>query len=252
MKEWYASQTLDHGLTLIWERQIKPFFRCNIWHLRGRDGDLLIDSGMGIFSLKDALPVLSERPLTAVATHTHVDHIGCHHEFDHCAVHKAEAATLASPDRHNTIADVYLTDAMFEGEVPAGYSSATYSVQGVKAGRLLQEGDVIDLGDRAFEVLHLPGHSPGSIALWEEKTGTLFSGDVLYQGPLIDDFYHSVVEEYVESMHRLRELPVRVVHAGHFGSFGRDTMLQLIDEYLQGKRVPGCPSDHAGHSGGYV
>lgn len=251
MNDWYGCQIVDDSLTLIWERRIKPFYRCNIWHVRGRDRDLLIDSGMGIVSLKGSLPWLGERPITVVASHTHIDHIGCHHEFAHCAVHRAEAATLATPDRHNTIADVYLTDAMFEGGAPAGFSSLTYSVRGASAERKLEEGDVIDLGDRAFQVLHLPGHSPGSIALWEQATGMLFSGDVLYQGPLIDDFYHSVVDEYVASMRRLRELPVRVVHAGHFGSFGRDTMLQLIDEYLQGKRAPGCPSGHPGNSGGY-
>lgn len=244
MREWYEVKSLDSGLTLIRERQIKPFYRCNIWHLRGRERDLLIDSGMGIVSLKNSLPWLDERPMTVVASHTHVDHIGCHHEFAHCAVHRAEAATLLAPNRYNTIAASYLTDAMFEGDIPAGFSSATYTVQGVRPELLLEEGDVIDLGDRAFEVLHLPGHSPGSIALWEQASGTLFSGDVLYQGPLIDDFHHSVAEEYVASMHRLRELPVRVVHAGHFGSFGRDTMVQLIDEYLQGRRTPGCPSEH--------
>ena len=48
------------------------------------------------------------------------------------------------------------------------------------------EGDVIDLGDRAFEVLHLPGHSPGSIGLWDPAAGTLFSGDAIYDGPLLE------------------------------------------------------------------
>jgi len=43
----------------------------------------------------------------------------------------------------------------------------------------VRDGDIIDLGDRAFEVLHLPGHSPGSIALFEAATKTLFSGDAI-------------------------------------------------------------------------
>ncbi len=50
------------------------------------------------------------------------------------------------------------------------------------ATRLLAEGEAIDLGDRHFEVLHLPGHSPGSIGLWEEATGIFFSGDAIYDG----------------------------------------------------------------------
>jgi glyoxylase-like metal-dependent hydrolase (beta-lactamase superfamily II) len=102
---------------------------------------------------------------------------------------------------------------------------------------------VIDLGDRHFSVLHVPGHSPGSIALWEEATGLLLSGDAVYDGPLIDDAYHSDKERYVETMRRLRELPVRVVHGGHYPSFGRERYLTVIDEYVSGRRAPGCPID---------
>ena len=55
------------------------------------------------------------------------------------------------------------------------------------ATRLIDEGDVIDLGDRIFEVLHTPGHSEGEILLWEAFTGILFSGDMIYDGDLIND-----------------------------------------------------------------
>ena len=40
-------------------------------------------------------------------------------------------------------------------------------------------------------MIHTPGHSPGGIALWEAATGVLFSGDVLYDGPLVEDTYHA-------------------------------------------------------------
>ena len=110
------------------------------------------------------------------------------------------------------------------------------------ATQLLEDGDVIDLGDRAFAVLHLPGHSPGSIALWEAASGILFSGDTVYDGPLVDDCYHSVVADYLTSLERLRRLPVRVVHGGHFPSFGAERHRQLIDDYIAGKRRPGCPA----------
>ena len=65
------------------------------------------------------------------------------------------------------------------------------------ATRLLGDGDVIDLGDRAFEVLHLPGHSPGSIGLWEAATGILFSGDAVYDGPLLDELDGCDIAAYV-------------------------------------------------------
>lgn len=101
---------------------------------------------------------------------------------------------------------------------------------------------MIDLGDRVFEVIHVPGHSPGSIALWERASGVLLSGDAVYDGPLVDDAYHSRVPDYLDTMGRLRDLPVTVVHGGHFDSFGRDRHLALIDEYVAGKRAGGCPS----------
>jgi glyoxylase-like metal-dependent hydrolase (beta-lactamase superfamily II) len=79
--------------------------------------------------------------------------------------------------------------------------------------------------------------------LWEETTGVLLSGDAVYDGPLVDDAYHSNREDYIATMCRLRELPVRVVHGGHYPSFGRDRFHELIDEYVRGRREPGCPRE---------
>jgi glyoxylase-like metal-dependent hydrolase (beta-lactamase superfamily II) len=107
---------------------------------------------------------------------------------------------------------------------------------------VVEAGDVIELGDRQFSVLHVPGHSPGSIALWEKATGVLFFGDAVYDGPLVDDAFHSDLPAYLDTMRRLRELPVDVVHGGHFPSFGRERYWQLIDEYIAGRRQPGCPA----------
>ena len=104
----------------------------------------------------------------------------------------------------------------------AGYKLASYSVRPARPTRIVEEGHVVDLGDRSFEVLHLPGHSPGSMGLWEKRTGTLFSGDAIYDGPLLDELEDSNIADYIRTMRRLRELPVRVVHAGHDPSFGRD------------------------------
>ena len=97
---------------------------------------------------------------------------------------------------------------------------------------LLEDGDMVDCGDRAFEVLHLPGHSPGSIGLWESATGILFSGDAMYDGPLLDELDGSDVDAYIATMRRLRELPVSVVHGGHESSFGRERLVEMCDEYL--------------------
>ena len=98
---------------------------------------------------------------------------------------------------------------------------------------LLHEGDLLDLGDRVFTVLHLPGHSPGSIGLWEAETGILFSGDAVYRdGPLLDALPGSDVDAYIRTMHRLRDLPVRTVHGGHDPSFGRPRLLEVVEAYV--------------------
>ena len=94
--EWYETLPFADGVTLIHEPWIKPFFRCNMWHVRGRDRDLLFDSGLGHFSLRAHVPLVSERDLACVASHTHFDHIGCHHEFPHRAVHRAEAQRVCA------------------------------------------------------------------------------------------------------------------------------------------------------------
>ncbi|WP_377290504.1 MBL fold metallo-hydrolase [Rhizobium sp. SG2393] len=233
--DWYRVTRLSDDVSLIAEPYIQEFYRCNVWHVRGRDGDMLVDSGMGVVSLREWVPLVTERPLTAVASHTHFDHIGCHHEFECRAVHAAEADLLAHPTRENTLADPYVTDDIFDALPPEPYCSRCYAVKAAPATRILEDGDIIDLGDRTFEVIHTPGHSPGGIALYEKATQILFSGDIVYDGPLIEDTYHANAEDYSRSMERLLSLPVRLVHGGHFPSFDGARYQQLIRAWLDDK-----------------
>jgi glyoxylase-like metal-dependent hydrolase (beta-lactamase superfamily II) len=237
--EWYETIRFADDITLIHEPWVHPFFRCNMWHVRGRERDLLFDTGLGHVSLRAQVPLVSERALTCVASHTHFDHIGCHHEFPERCVHPAEADALANPTGDVTLATRYATDEMFITP-PQGWDQSRYRIQPAPAQRLLQHGDAIDLGDRIFDVIHTPGHSPGGIGLFERKTGTFLSGDIIYDGPLIDDVFHSHIPTYVETLKRLRTLPATTVHGGHFPSFGKTRFHQLIDEYIEGKRKAGC------------
>lgn len=234
-ERWYRVRTVGDGVTWIDEPYIREFYRCNIWHVRGRDRDMLVDSGMGVVSLRRHVPLVTEKPCLAVASHTHFDHIGCHHEFAERLVHAAEAAILARPTRAATLADPYVTDEIFEALPPEPYVSAEYRVKGAPATRLLADGDVIDLGDRRFEVVHTPGHSPGGIALFERETGILFSGDIVYDGPLVEDTYHADPADYYASMKRLLDLPVRIVHGGHFPSYDGARHREIIRAWLEAR-----------------
>jgi glyoxylase-like metal-dependent hydrolase (beta-lactamase superfamily II) len=230
--DWWRTTPLGDGITLIDEPHIHPFYRCNCWHVRGRDGDMLVDSGMGVVSLRTWVPLVTERPLQAVASHTHFDHIGCHHEFPDRACHGAEAHLMRAPTRANTLADRYVTDAIFATLPPEPYLSETYAVPLAPATRLLWDGDAIDLGDRRFQVIHTPGHSPGGIALWEAATGVLIAGDILYDGEWIEGTTAQEQTQYRASLERLVRLPVRVVHGGHFPSFSGERMRALIRDWL--------------------
>ncbi|MDH0744924.1 MBL fold metallo-hydrolase [Pseudomonas sp. GD03842] len=245
--QWYAFSTIDDAITLITEPHVTPWLRCNIWHIRGRDQDVVVDTGMGICSLREAARHLFGHRISAVASHVHLDHVGCHHEFDECLVHRAEADALRTSDGHFTLVEPGFDPHDFSlatlgghklGPIITALPSPDYDldhwkIQAAHVTRTLDEGDVIDLGNRHFEVLHLPGHSPGSIGLWEAKTQTLFSGDAIYDGELLDNLAHSSIEAYIRTMHRLRELPVRVVHGGHCASFGRERLIELVDGYLK-------------------
>lgn len=247
-ERWFEFSRVDDDITLIREPHVDPFIRCNIWHVRGRGRDMLVDSGLGIASLREAARTLFDKPLAAVATHSHYDHIGGLHEFEDRIAHRSEAEELAEPHGFAALLAADLDDRVVDAirasgyELPErlltavphdGYALADYLLRPAPATRLVDEGDVIDLGDRIFEVLHLPGHSPGSLGLWEAASGTLFSGDAVYDGPLLDELPGSDIPRYVATMKRLRDLPVFVVHAGHEPSFGRDRLRELADAYLR-------------------
>jgi glyoxylase-like metal-dependent hydrolase (beta-lactamase superfamily II) len=232
---WYEIHDLGDGVSHILETHVAGWMRCNMWLVRGRSRDLLIDSGLGLRPLKAEIAALRERPVTSVSTHCHFDHIGCAHEFPRRLGHRSEADIHAAPDNFRTCAEPWLGAELLTALPCAGYDLSRYRVTPAPLTGFLDDGDVLDLGDRHFSVFHLPGHSPGSIALYEAATRTLFSGDVIYDGQLIDTAWHSDAALYRESMARLRELPVDVVHAGHEPSFGRQRLHELIDLFMSGR-----------------
>jgi glyoxylase-like metal-dependent hydrolase (beta-lactamase superfamily II) len=248
-RKWFSRRPMGDGVTWIWEAHVDPFIRCNIWHVRGRDRDVLIDTGSGISPLREAIAELIDKPLDAVATHIHYDHVGGLHEFAVRMMHRVEANRMNPyrefhPIRARDFPESFRQylpardggdDLLLDALPSQGWRPEDYAIQSTAVTRALGDGDVIDLGDRAFEVLHLPGHSPGSIGLWEARAGILFSGDAIYDGPLLDMLPDSDAAEYVRTMKRLRELPVSVVHGGHEPSFGRARMIEIIDQYLESR-----------------
>lgn len=246
--KWFERTRVDEAITLLWEPHVIELMRCNIWHVSGADVDLVIDTGMGVSSLAAELVDLADKSVVAIATHGHGDHIGSHHEFDTVVAHPAEAELLENElmSSLNIVeewgqegvdmiqaAGYDMSASHFVDALPPGVLLESFQQQPARVTRLVDEGDVIDIGDRQFEVLHLPGHSPGSIGLWEARSGTLFSGDAIYDGPLLDELPDSNIDDYCETMERLLRLPVSVVHGGHDPSFDGHRLREIARSYLQ-------------------
>ena len=247
-ERWFEFKKIDNEITLIWEPYSDPFIRCNIWHVKGRNRDMLVDTGLGIVSLKEAAKHIFDKHLTAVATHTHYDHIGGMFEFEDRVVHELETSNMTdaidgmvlrvSGFNHSDVQIIreagyaLCRDELITALPRKNFDLDTHALEPVSPTLTVIEGDMIDLGNRVFEVIHLPGHSPGSIGLWEERTRILFSGDAVYDGPLLTNFPGADIDDYIQSMLRLRKLPVNVVHGGHERSFGRERLVQIIDHYL--------------------
>jgi glyoxylase-like metal-dependent hydrolase (beta-lactamase superfamily II) len=246
---WFTAERLPDGVVRLWEPHVSDWLRANVFWIAGREVDLIVDSGCGIAPLAPELERLGRdpaRPLVAVATHTHLDHIGGLHEFGERLVHPLEAGELSEPRPPIALtADQWEPDVLVAlGElwpVPdvlidalpfASFDPSTHRILAAPPTRLVDEGERIELGDRTFEVLHLPGHSPGSIGLLEERTGMLVAGDAVYDDDPVDALPDSDIATYLTTMGRLRELPLRVVHGGHAASFDRARLVEIADAYV--------------------
>ncbi len=247
---WFQITQVDAAITLIQEPYVDPWVSANIWHIRGLEMDLLIDSGMGISPLLPELQRLfPDREPVVVITHSHLDHMGSAHEFEQCWAHTLEPTTihgLGTLSGPELIRILGATDVEFDPPAPimvtalphAGYVVEDYELRPVLPTRRLEDGDEINLGDRVLTVLHLPGHTPGSIALHDIANRILFTGDVIYDPPaLLDGLHGSSVADYRLSVRRLLDLEVDAVHTGHGASFDGARLHELANEYLASSRT---------------
>jgi glyoxylase-like metal-dependent hydrolase (beta-lactamase superfamily II) len=152
-----------------------------------------------------------------IMTHTHLDHIGCFAEilkqlpWAELWVHRLEADLLEKGDERG----VYGMD-MFRGfcQGQLGLKPGAFKCQ---VNRKLQGGETLDLGDMTWEVIHIPGHSMGSIGLYYPSTKILIPGDVVYADCAIGrfDLYGADPAGLKESLMRLAELEVDILLPGH-------------------------------------
>lgn len=182
----------------------------------GRERAVLLDTGMGIGDIHRLVREMTDKPITVVNSHYHWDHVGDNHRFGRIAIHTSEAHLLEQDAPEETLREAMRAE-NFWGPAPPHFDPRSYRILPSKADQLLEGEDLLELGGRRLQVLHTPGHSPGSICLWNQEEGLLFTGDTVYAGPLYVQLGDSDFPTYRESMTRLAGLTsdMRLILPGH-------------------------------------
>lgn len=149
---------------------------------------VLIDGGWGL--VRSRIDLLGGgarsqdgRPLVAIATHSHSDHIGALHLAQRRYGHPVEAAVYADPQPYATQARPWIDTLDFAAD-GSRIDPATYRQLPCPLTHPVADGDMLDFGGGALTVLHTPGHSPGSISLVHRRTGLLFCADTVHDGEI--------------------------------------------------------------------
>lgn len=147
------------------------------------------------------------KPIKLINTHGHLDHVfGNKFVFDAYGlipvIHQLEKEVFDYAPVAGLMYDVPFDH--YEGEV-----------------NYIEEGEKMLLDNEEFQVIHTPGHSPGSISLYNQKSGWLISGDVLFQGSIgRSDLPGGNFETLISTIkNKLLVLPDdTVVYSGHGSS----------------------------------
>jgi len=166
----------------------------------------MLDGGIDLNSVK-----------RIIMTHSHFDHIGCLSEIKKFVpqaelwVHENEAQPLEDGDDKI----VYGME-MFKNMCIAQYNIASDAFR-FQVDKKLKGGENLNIGDMKWEVLFIPGHSPGSIGLYHKSKKVLIPGDVVYSDYAIGrfDLYGANSSDLKESLFRLATLEVDILLPGH-------------------------------------
>lgn len=169
----------------------------------------LIDTGMGYQSIKKAVRTLTSLPITVLLTHAHWDHIGGVSEFDDVRVYddSFEKSALEKGFSSITVPELHKPSFFLDDFLPK-----EYKVRANKTHSTFQDGETLQSDSFDIQVIHTPGHTPGSVCFLIPQLHALFTGDTVYPGPLYAQLPESSISQYQQSIEKLRLYTSQAAH----------------------------------------
>lgn len=230
MHNWFTTEKVDADTYVISEYRHWEETHCYL--LNGWERSLLIDTGLGICNISKIVSKLTEKPVIAIATHIHWDHIGGHQYYPDFYAHEAELDWLNGcfPQPLEAIKK-YVVDRC---ELPEDFDINEYRFFQGKPAKVLHGGECIHIGGRTIQVLHTPGHAPGHMCFWEADKGYLFTGDLVYKDTLTAWFPSTDPEAYLNSLETVAALPAkRVFPAHHTLDIQPEILIRMRDAFRE-------------------
>lgn len=184
---------------------ISDFGIANCYLAIGDKAALLIDCGLGIGDLKGAVEKITDKPLTVVCTHGHVDHAGGQGQFAKIYLHRKDAGGV-----YKFMTSFFLRRLFLAGSGDA-VDKSIKACDLVRYGKnaeieFVDDGYVFDLGGRKITAVHSVGHTYGSIILLDDKTKLMFVGDNICPSPWLFLPNASCVDEWLASAKEIYRL----------------------------------------------
>lgn len=240
--DWFEVYEVEPDIWAIYE----PFQWQEVisYLIVGSESAVLFDTGNGIGNIRSVVDQLTDKPVRVLNSHSHFDHIGGNYQFDEIL----SIATRFSLSRIDGIRSDALTmevspEALCK-ELPEGVTQQNHQIKPFSISQKIGDGDVLDIGGRKLEVLHVPGHTDDAIALLDRDAGFLWSGDNFYEGPIWLFFPETDLVAYQKSVAKFAALApdLRAVFPAHNTPKADPALLiqlrENLDLVLAGKIPP--------------
>ncbi|NAS29948.1 MBL fold metallo-hydrolase [Flavobacteriaceae bacterium R38] len=203
----------------------------------GEEKALLFDTGMGLSSIATVVKEITNLPVTVINSHTHYDHIGGNYEFNTILARNTSYTQNRAKNgmNHDVVKHEVSKEAFCAEKLPE-LDTLNYRIRSFVISDFIEDGNLIDLGNRKVKIVSVPGHTPDAIALLDEENGYLWTGDTFYEAPiwLFDD--ETNLEDYKNSIDRLASLSSKLdkVFPAHNKPIAKPIRLvELVDAFEQ-------------------